>query len=272
MSIPGVPVRRSYMGQTQLLDNKNAVVYGAGGMIGGGIARAFAREGARVFLAGRTLAPLAALAADIGDRAEVAQVDALDEDAVAAHLDDVVAKAGSIDISMNAIGIRGELQGTPAVDLALDDFLAPVVTGARAHFVTGREAGRRMTNQGWGAILLLTASASYSKLALRTPFPMGGFGAACAAIEGLMRSFASEFGPHGVRVNCMRLEGTAELIATEVGTEAEALFVGPVKQESMLRRLTTVADGGNAACYLVSDLAGAVTGTIANVTSGTTND
>jgi 3-oxoacyl-[acyl-carrier protein] reductase len=258
------------MGPTHLLDNKNAVVYGAGGLIGGGIARAFAREGARVFLAGRTLAPLEAVAAEIGDRAEVAQVDALDEAAVDAHLAGVAAEAGSVDISMNAVGIRGELQGTPLIDLPLEDFTAPIVTGATAHFVTGRAAGRRMIDQGWGAILLLTASASYSKLALRSAFPMGGFGAACAAIEGLTRSFASEFGPHGVRVNCMRLEGTAELITSQPG--AEDPFAGPMKEEALLRRYTTVADAGNSAAYLVSDLAGAVTGTIANVSSGTMVD
>jgi 3-oxoacyl-[acyl-carrier protein] reductase len=261
------------MGPIHLLDNKNAVVYGAGGLIGGGIARAFARDGARVFLAGRTLAPLEAVAGDIaaaGGRAEVAQVDALDEEAVIRHLDAVAAEAGSVDVSMNAIGIRGELQGTPALDLSLEDFLAPVVTGATAHFVTGRAAGRRMIDQGRGAILLLTASASYSKLALRSPFPMGGFAAACAAIEGLTRSFASEFGPHGVRVNCMRLEGTAELIASQPG--AEDPFAGPMKEEALLRRHTTVEDAGNAASYLVSDRAGAVTGTIANVSSGTMVD
>jgi 3-oxoacyl-[acyl-carrier protein] reductase len=256
-----------------MLQNKNAVVYGAGGLIGGGIARAFAREGARVFLAGRTLAPLEAVADEIaaaGGAAEVAEVDALDETAVEAHLADVVGTAGSVDVSMNAIGIRGELQGTAAVDLPLEDFTAPIVTGTTAHFVTGRAAGRRMIDQGWGAILLLTASASYSKLALRTPFPMGGFGVACAAIEGLTRSFASEFGPYGVRVNCMRLEGTAELITSQPDAEAE--FAAPIKDEALLRRLTTVADAGNAAAYLVSDLAGAVTGTIANVSSGTMVD
>ena len=65
-----------------LLEGKNAVIYGGGGAIGGAAARAFAREGARVFLAGRTRASLDKVAADIrdaGGTAETAQVDATDE-------------------------------------------------------------------------------------------------------------------------------------------------------------------------------------------------
>nr|WP_052762570.1 SDR family NAD(P)-dependent oxidoreductase [Jiangella alkaliphila] len=80
-----------------LLENKNAVIYGAGGAIGGAVARAFAREGARVFLAGRTLASLEPVAEEIaaaGGTAETAQLDALDRERVDEHLDAVVATAG----------------------------------------------------------------------------------------------------------------------------------------------------------------------------------
>jgi len=80
-----------------LLKNKNAVIYGAGGAIGGAVAHAFAREGARVFLAGRTLAAIDAVAKEIiaaGGVAETVQVDALDERAVEEHVDAVVKKIG----------------------------------------------------------------------------------------------------------------------------------------------------------------------------------
>ena len=90
-----------------LLDNKTAVIYGAGGAIGGAVARAFAREGARVFLTGRDVAKVDAVADEIigaGGAAETAQVDALDENAVDEHLAAVVERAGSVDISLNAIG------------------------------------------------------------------------------------------------------------------------------------------------------------------------
>jgi 3-oxoacyl-[acyl-carrier protein] reductase len=96
-----------------LLKNKKAVIYGASGAIGGAVARAFAREGAKIFLVGRTLDPLNKVAraiTDEGGAAEAAQVDALDPQAIEQHLDGIILKAGSIDISFNAIWIRGDLK------------------------------------------------------------------------------------------------------------------------------------------------------------------
>jgi 3-oxoacyl-[acyl-carrier protein] reductase len=98
-----------------LLERKNAVIYGAGGSIGGAVARAFAREGARVFLAGRTRATLEEIAEAIrsaGGTAETAKVDALDEHAVDEHADAVAAEAGGIDISFNLIA-HPYTHGTP---------------------------------------------------------------------------------------------------------------------------------------------------------------
>jgi NADP-dependent 3-hydroxy acid dehydrogenase YdfG len=85
-----------------MLTDKVAVIYGAGGAVGGAVARAFAREGARTFLTGRCRAPIDALAgaiANAGGSAEVAEVDALDERAVDAHLGSVIDEAGRVDIS-----------------------------------------------------------------------------------------------------------------------------------------------------------------------------
>jgi 3-oxoacyl-[acyl-carrier protein] reductase len=96
-----------------LLEGKNAIIYGAGGSIGGQVARTFAGEGARVFLTGRTRDKLEAVAANItaaGGAAEVAQLDALDEQAVDRHADAVAAKAGSLDVSFN-LKSRGGVQG-----------------------------------------------------------------------------------------------------------------------------------------------------------------
>ena len=94
------------------LENKNAVIHGAGGAIGGAIAR----EGARVFLAGRSLGKLEAVAKDVaaaGGVAETARVDALDERAVKTRADAVAMRAGHIDIAVNAVGIM-HVQGTPS--------------------------------------------------------------------------------------------------------------------------------------------------------------
>src|SRR4030095_11894184 len=166
-----------------LLENKNAVIYGAGGAIGGAVARAFAREGAKVFLAGRTLEKLNAIAQEItatGGRAETAEVDALDEQAVEKHLNDLVEKAGSVDILFNLISLGGS-QGTHLVEMSHEDFSTPIVNAMRTHFVTATAARRHMAKQGSGVILALTAQVA------RTPYPdSGGFGGACAAIEGLL--------------------------------------------------------------------------------------
>jgi 3-oxoacyl-[acyl-carrier protein] reductase len=125
-----------------LLENRNAVIYGAGGSIGGAVARAFAREGAQVFLAGRTEATLEAVADDIRAaerQAETAVVDALEEEAVDRHADAVVAAAGSLDISFNLIA-HPYTHGEPLAEMSVDDFIAPVETAARTTFITARAA------------------------------------------------------------------------------------------------------------------------------------
>jgi 3-oxoacyl-[acyl-carrier protein] reductase len=263
-----------------LLEDKVAVVYGGGGLIGGAVARAFAREGARVFLAGRTPAKLDAVADEIsaaGGLVETATVDALDERRVEEHVDEVVAQAGRIDVSFNAMGIRGELQGTPLVTISQEDYAAPILTGATGHFLTARAAAPRMLEQRSGAILLLTATATWSQAALRTPIPMGGFGVACAAIEGLARSLAGELGPRGVRVVCLRSEGVAEVAHGFSTDGAAAIGLSPgeladlkplLEGETLLRRLPTVADLANMASFMASDRAGAMTGAVANVSCG----
>jgi NAD(P)-dependent dehydrogenase (short-subunit alcohol dehydrogenase family) len=131
-----------------LLNGKNAILYGGGGAIGGAVARAFAREGATVFLTGRHRAALDAVAKDIiaaGGTAESTQVDALDERAVDEHLAAVVKKAGRIDVSFNAIGLVPQqgIQGIPLTELSVESFALPITTYTRAHFVTAKAAARR---------------------------------------------------------------------------------------------------------------------------------
>ena len=111
-----------------LLKNKVAVIYGAGGAIGGAVARAFAREGAKLFLTGRRRAPVEAVAKDIvsaGGSAEAAEVDALDEQALDTHLQSVIDNAGRVDISFNAVGIPdATILGVPLVGLDVELFSA----------------------------------------------------------------------------------------------------------------------------------------------------
>src|SRR5262249_28092986 len=127
-----------------LLENKIAVIYGAGGDIGGAIARAFAREGAKVFLTGRKLAPVKAVGTKIaatGGAAEAEEVDALDEQAVDKHVQFVIDRAGRLDISFNAIGIADkDVVGVPLVDLDVKRFALPITSYVTSYFLTARLA------------------------------------------------------------------------------------------------------------------------------------
>jgi 3-oxoacyl-[acyl-carrier protein] reductase len=257
-----------------LLEGKNAVIYGGGGSVGGAVARAFAGEGANVFLAGRTREPLEAVVTDIeatGGRAEVSQVDALDEQAVDQHVGEIVQRAGSIDVSFNAVSIR-DVQLIPLVDMSREDFMSPIVTGMTTHFLTARAAARHMATQGSGAILTFSASAA------RAYFPgvhVGGFGIACTAIEALTKQLAAEIGRSGIRVNCLRSEGIPETwlgASTDDWSAPTDEIEAFLEERSVLGRLTTLADVGNAAAFLASDRAGATTGTVFNLTSGTVVD
>ena len=243
-----------------LLENKNAIVYGAAGAIGAAVARAFARDGARVFLAGRTLATLEEVAADIrahGGMAEAAPVDAMDKAAVDAHADRVVAAAGSIDVSFNAVAVS-VVQGVALTEISVEDFMAPITGLCRTNFLTATAAARHMVAQGGGVIVTLSASS-----AKETRHQMGGFSLASAAIEALTRALAGEFGRRGVRVVGLRSNFTPE---TYPGVTAELLV--PLLKDTLLGRLPRLADLAGTAVYLASDGAGAISGAMVNLTCG----
>jgi len=246
-----------------LLENKNAIIYGAGGAIGSGVARTFAREGARVFLVGRTREKLDVVAKDItaaGGSAEVAVVDALDEQAVDAHVQAVVAQAGSIDVSFNLI-TRGDVQGTPLLDMRADDFLRPITTGVRSNYITARAAARRMVQQGSGVILMVTSG---SGEAWTSPdvWAMGGTGPADAATESFMRYLAAEVGPRRVRVACLWTAGV--VMENDPLDAAKDMLVSM----SMLRKRPTIQEFADTAAFIASDRGSGITASVINVNSG----
>lgn len=255
-----------------LLEGKNAVVYGAGGHIGSAVTRAFAREGARVYLAGRTLPKLEAVATEIaaaGGAAEAARVDALDPQGIERHLGVIVKEAGRIDISFNAIGIRGDLQGTPLIEMPCEDFTLPVLTGVKTHFLTATAAARYMVRQGSGVILTLSSSSAVLSGRDRRYHLTGGFSTACAAIEALSRSLAGELGPMGIRVVCLRPNAIPE---TWTGDAESARVKTYMENGTVLGRLPTLDEVAHAAVWMASDRASAMTGTIANLTCGSIMD
>jgi 3-oxoacyl-[acyl-carrier protein] reductase len=254
---------------TMLLQDKVAIVYGAGGAVGGAVARAFAAEGARVFLSGRSLDPVQAVASEIaaaGGSAEAAKVDALDEAAVDRYTDQVAEQAGGIDVSLNAIGFTA-VQGTPLTELALSDFAFPINTWTSSQFLTARAAARHMVTRRKGVILTLTASPA------RLAIPgAGGFGVACAAIEGLTHTLAAELGPQGVRVVCLKPHRISDSGLNADPRVDEAEFRRWLEEMTLLKRLPTLAEVANTAVFLASDHAGSMTGAVANLTGGMSVD
>jgi len=262
-----------------LLESKNAVIYGGGGTIGGAVAQAFAREGAKVFLANRTIAPAERVAEEIvasGGAAEAAQVDALDEVAVDAHADDVAERAGRIDISFNAIS-HGDVHGPPLIEMPFEEFARPIMTAMRSQFLTARAAARHMVDRRSGVILAITAATA--KMAIPN---VGGTAVTFDAIESLCRQLASELGPHGIRVVWLRSTGVPQALADidlfpDYGTRGgEGLtrdeLIDWLEGKTMLGRLTSLEDVGNVAAFMVSDRAGSMTATGVNITCGSLPD
>lgn len=252
-----------------LLKDKIAVVYGAAGHIGSAIARTFAREGATLFLCGRRLQPVQALAKPLG--AAAAQVDAADAAQVDAHADAVIAAAGRIDISVNAVSIRGDLQGTPLIEMDLADVLAPAATALTVNFNTARAAARRMRQHGSGVILTLSSTASGLAGRERAYHRIGGFGIGCNTTEALSRSLAGELGEFGIRVVCLRADALPETWPADAEAEWREVKTY-MDRGTALQRLPRLAEVAEAAAFAASDRAGAMTGTIMNLTCGAIMD
>ena len=254
-----------------MLQHKNAVVYGAGGSLGGAVAKALAGAGARVFLTGHRLPSVQKIANEIiaaGGTVEVDELDGFDEHAITAHLERVVQKAGKVDISFNAVGVD-VVQNIPLTDIALDDFVRPVTLTMQTRFLTAIAAGKVMMRQGSGVILFLTATPG----GIGYPFT-GGFAPACCAVEGLSRNLAIELGVYGIRVVTIRSGGSPDSRVFKEAIDSNPAGMEPIirmmKGDTALKQMPLMADIANAAVFLVSDMAGKITGVTVDVTAGTT--
>lgn len=248
-----------------LLEDKVAIVYGGGGSIGGAAARAFAREGATVHLAGRTLATLDVVAEDIraaGGTAEAAELDALDEAAVDSHAD-AVAEAGGIDISMNVI-THPHTHGVPLAEMDADDFMAPVEAAARATFVTARAAARHMIPRRSGVILAFGGPGDRS--GPERDYYLGGTQVAFDAIETIRRQLSVELGPHGVRMVTLSSGGVPESLPEAF--DGRDAIVELIEGQTLTGRAATLEDVGNAAAFAASDWARSMTAATLNVSAG----
>ncbi|MFI0353083.1 SDR family NAD(P)-dependent oxidoreductase [Actinomadura sp. 9N407] len=261
-----------------LLENKNAVIYGGGGAIGGATARVFAREGAMVFIAGRTQAKLDAVARDIaamGGTIETAQVDVFDQQEVEEHADAIAAAAGGIDIALNAVSVMHD-QGTSLADLSLDEFMRPIDGFLRTLFITSKAVARHMGRKRPGVIL--TLSEPGAKLAVGGIL---GHGVSAAGKEAFSRLLAAELAPGDIRVIDIRphavIDAPAagsytkdlfERSATAGGQSVQEFLEGGMAEGTLLKRLPKLAEIAETAAFLASDRAGAMTGTVVNLSGG----
>jgi NAD(P)-dependent dehydrogenase (short-subunit alcohol dehydrogenase family) len=260
-----------------VLNDKVAVIYGAGGAIGGAVARAFAAEGARLFLTGRRLAPVEVVAKEVaaaGGSAEAAEVDALDEQAVNRHLQSVVDGAGRVDISFNAAGIgNADILGVPLVELDARQFSLPISTYTTSYFLTARLAARHMLAQRSGVIMTVTGFPGRTGTRLN-----GGYGPAQAAKEALTRDLSAELAPHGIRVVGLRPHGLPGTSTMRDAFEAKTSGVTWEQFQQYLAgmshtgRVMTLDEVAGTAVFLASDRASGLTGTTVNLSMGGLDD
>jgi len=259
------------------LRNKVAVIYG-NGAIGGAVAAAFAHEGAKIFLAGRTPSKLKSIADEVrfdGGIIETATLDTLDVPFVEQHMREVIAKVGKVDISFNTTGLpANNVEHMQLIDLSLESFALPISMYTRSHFVTAQIAARHMVEQGSGVIMMHTANVSR----ISTPFA-GGRPAAWAALESLCRSLSVECGDRGVRAVCLLTTAIPETPAIEEAFRelfetmkttgmTERQFQEMTVANTHRKRLTTLKELTNTAVFAASDEASAITGTAINLTAG----
>jgi len=268
------------MNSPAMLQDKRAVVFGAGGSVGAAVAKEFAAEGAEVFLAGRTRSNVEEVTSQIaaaGGRAHAGVIDALDDAAVDRYIDDIVKQAGRVDIVFNAVGPQAHeyANGTNAVNLTTEQFMLPVNTVLKSQFITARAAARHMVKQGSGVIVLLTGAPAGAHIEGTT-----GIGAAFGAVESLTWTLALDVSPAGVRVVCVRSSAMTDSRTIQQSMEAMVGRMNVTKEQAlgrlanltMLGITSSVSDTAKAAAFVASDRARMMTSNVINSTGGAVED
>ncbi len=260
------------------LTGKTAIVFAASGAIAGAVAKAFAEEGAFVYVTAKEIKSAQLVVAEIekaGGAARALQVDAMNESQIDSAFQHVVTEQDKIDIVFNGIGIRPSQHqyGTPSALVSFESFLKPLTTIVGSQFLTSRAAGKYMNQtKSQGTILTLTSSLSRSKI----PF-MAGVTAASTGVEGLTRSLAAEFGMFGIKVICINPTGLGETRTIQETAIANAntigipldVFTAQLAQGYLLKKSPSLKDVGKVAAFLVSDAGAALNSHIVDVDYGT---
>lgn len=254
-----------------LLHHKTAIIYGAAGSIGSAVARAYAREGATVHLAGRTAGTLERIAGslrDAGATARVATVDVLDPRAVERHAANVIEASGSLDICFNATS-NDDIQGRTLLDMRLDEVMQPVTKSLTAHLNIATTAARHMARGSGGVILVMAGG--------REAIPrLGGSHIAWAALAGLSRQLAADLGPHNIRVAWLLSPGSPghghEDVPRAAPDDAQGADAPPDNEGLLPGYQPTYQEVASVAAFLASDAARTITAAEINLTGGAVID
>jgi 3-oxoacyl-[acyl-carrier protein] reductase len=240
------------------LTGKKALVTGATGGIGAGIARAFHKAGAEVAISGRQVEKLEALAAELGDRVHVVPCDLADKAQVGKLVDEVVAKLGRLDILVNNAGLTKDNLFMVMKDEQWDDVIAVNLTST---FMLMRAAARHMlrSKTGYGRIINISSVSGI----IGNP-GQGNYAASKAGMIGMTKSLAREVANRGITANSIA-PGFISTAMTDVLNDKQK---AEIAQHIPAQRFGTPEDIAAAAVYLASPEAGYMTGQTLHVNGG----
>ena len=254
-----------------LLKEKVAVITGAGRGIGRAIALAYAQEGAQVVLAARSVEALQETQAEVarlGSTGIVIPTDISDPDAIEALVAQTLDRCGRVDILVNNSGIGGP--SAPLWEIAPADWEETFKVNVTGTYLCCRAFLPHMIKQRAGCIVIIGSMTGKRPLLNRTPYA-----ASKMALVGLARTLAWETGPYNIRVNVISpgpVEGKRIEWVIRTQAEAKGISVDEARQQftsgSPLGKLITASDVADAAVFLASDKAKAITGEDLNVSAG----
>ena len=238
------------------LSGRKALVTGASGSIGGGIARALHQQGAIVGISGTRREALDALAAELNDRVHVLPCDLADGAAVDALVPSAEAAMGDLDILVNNAGLTRD---TLFVRLTDEDWNRVIAVNLTAAFKLSRSVLMGMMRRRHGRIISVS-----SVVAVTGNAGQGNYAASKAGLIGMTKALAQEVASRGVTANCIApgFIGSAMTDALNEKQKEAILSRVPAK------RLGTIGEIAAAAVYLASDEAAYTTGQTLHVNGG----